>query len=343
MLNWMKTGLVLLAISSFTAGACSSSSNNAGTGTGGAGGGAAGSSGGTGGSSAGTGTGGGSPDGGTDSSVSVSGGGGACGSPNDPSNCGTCGNVCGNGQVCSNGKCQGNCGLNETLCPGGDGGAPYCAKTDTDQANCGACGTVCNNGNGEICVAGKCIVQCAKGLTQCGKECVDIKFNRDNCGGCGKACPSAQVCSGSVCTKSLCGNNIIDNGERCDNNVNVPGGGQVTCRPSGSKNECKFDFSAVPQLYCNGGCSWAGASDCDQADADIYCKLIMGSTTSTATSFTVVTAKAVPGFSCPLGGYGTNYGTMPEYNVNVPVWYQSTSILGNHGPGNVIGSATCTP
>ena len=74
------------------------------------------------------------------------------------------------------------------LCPGGDGGAGYCAKTDTDQANCGACGTACNNSNGEVCVAGKCILQCGAGLTSCGKECVDTNTNRDNCGGCNNPC-----------------------------------------------------------------------------------------------------------------------------------------------------------
>jgi hypothetical protein len=97
----------------------------------------------------------------------------------------------------------------------------------------------------------------------------------------------------------------------------------------------------VPQLYCNGTCSWAGAQGCDQADADILCKLIKGSSTSTATSFQVVTALGVGGFSCP--SYGTNYGAMPEYGVSANVWYQGTSILANHGSGSVVTNVVCTP
>lgn len=118
----------------------------------------------------------------------------------DNNNCGTCGKACTAGQACVGGNCTGNCGLNEKLCPSGDGGAGYCAKTDTDQANCGACGTGCNSSNGEICVAGKCILQCAAGLTQCGKECVDIKSSRDNCGGCNSPCSGlTPVCAAGKC------------------------------------------------------------------------------------------------------------------------------------------------
>ena len=118
----------------------------------------------------------------------------------DNKNCGTCGNVCSAGQTCVGGKCSGNCGLSETLCPGGDGGIGYCAKTDTDQANCGACGSVCKDSNGEICVNGKCQLQCSQGLAQCGKQCIDLTSDRDNCGKCGQPCGGGLFCAGSKCT-----------------------------------------------------------------------------------------------------------------------------------------------
>lgn len=69
----------------------------------------------------------------------------------------------------------------------------------------------------------------------------------------------------------------------------------------------------------------------------------MGSSTSTATSFTTAAAKALGGFPCPNGSYGTNLGAMPEYGVSVPVYYQGTSLMANHGSGTVIASAVCTP
>ncbi len=141
----------------------------------------------------------------------------------DNANCGSCGNVCTAGQTCVAGKCSGNCGLKETLCSGQDGGAGYCAKTDTDQANCGACGTVCNNGNGEICVAGKCILQCGAGLTQCGKQCIDLKSDRDNCSQCGKPCGGGLLCVGGACSNlpAECGSATGMNADQWD--INKPG------------------------------------------------------------------------------------------------------------------------
>jgi hypothetical protein len=99
-------------------------------------------------------------------------------------------------------------------------------------------------------------------------------------------------------------------------------------------------FSAERQLYCNGGCTWAGGSGCDQADADILCKLTTGNPNSTAISWTDTTAQDFGGFSCPSAG--VNLGPMPEFGVTVDVWYQESSILANHGPGQIILDPVCT-
>ena len=275
----------------------------------------------------------------------------------DPKNCGTCGNACGAGFSCNAGACALDCGLTKTACgssddAGADAGA-VCVDTKTDSLNCGTCGTDCTKlakpPNGQLgCVAGACaITTCDVGFADCNKQLpdgceIDTTSDKSNCGKCGTVCSGGTpTCGQGTCIATLCGNNVIDSGERCDTLLNVPAGGQITCRKPATKNECKFDFSTIPQLYCNGSCSWGGAQSCDQADADIYCKLIMGSATSTATSFTLGTAKALGGFSCP--NIGTNLGTMPEYGVNVPVWYQGTSILASHGAGQIIASAVCTP
>jgi hypothetical protein len=101
---------------------------------------------------------------------------------------------------------------------------------------------------------------------------------------------------------------------------------------------CRWDFSEVNQLYCNGGCSWSGSHGCDQSDADILCQLITDNSASTATSWTSTTALAEPGFPCP--GYGGVINT--DRGVTVGVYYQDSSILANHGGGDVIAYPSCT-
>ncbi len=277
-------------------------------------------------------------------------------SDTDPKNCGKCGNACNIGFKCSAGNCVLDCGTKATCGSTDDAGVDaglVCTDTQTDPLNCGACGKDCTKlpqpTKGTLgCVAGACaITSCDPGYADCNKTLgdgceVDTKTDKANCGKCGTACSGGTpVCGQGTCIATTCGNNVIDSGERCDGTLNVPAGGQVTCRAPATKNECKLDFSQVPQLYCNGSCSWGGASGCDQADADIFCKLKTGSTTSTATSFTTATALGVGGFSCP--SIGTNMGPMPEYGVGVNVWYQGTSILANHGGGTVVNSVTCSP
>jgi hypothetical protein len=133
---------------------------------------------------------------------------------------------------------------------------------------------------------------------------------------------------------NMCGNGSLDPGEELDpppgpfNSVSV------------DANSCRWDFSSVSQLYCNGTCTWAGGSSCDQADADVFCKLKTGNPSSTATSFSTGTALAEPGFSCP--GLGTNIGSLPSRGVNQSVYYQDSSILANHGPGTVVINVSCT-
>ncbi len=273
----------------------------------------------------------------------------------DDKNCGACAQACPQGLSCVAGKCTLKCTAPETPCDtaddaGVDAGLA-CVNPQTDDNNCGSCGTVCDAAidHGQPgCVAGACGVgSCDQGWDDCNKQATDgceadLTSDESNCGTCGTVCPSqTPVCVQGKCAATLCGNGVIDNGERCDGTLGVPAGNQITCRPGGSTNECKFDFSKVPQLYCNGSCTWAGGSGCDQADADLYCKLLTGNSASTAASFTTATAQATGGFPCWGGSYGTNLGTMPEYGVNIAVYYQSTSILANHGAGTIINSVTC--
>ncbi|MCB9779326.1 MAG: lamin tail domain-containing protein [Alphaproteobacteria bacterium] len=107
------------------------------------------------------------------------------------------------------------------------------------------------------------------------------------------------------------------------------------------EHTCRWDFSDVNQLYCNGGCSWAGGGGCDDADADILCKLITGNPDSEAISWTATTALAEPGFPCTPLGLGTAIDVV-DRGVSVDVSWQDSSILANHGAGDVVAYPDCT-
>ncbi len=135
---------------------------------------------------------------------------------------------------------------------------------------------------------------------------------------------------------TVCGNNTLEAGEERD----PPPGPFTTMLVNATT--CKWDMANVQQLYCNGTCSWAGGPSCDQADADVFCQLRTGNPLSTATSFTLTTALAQPGFPCAPLGYGTSIGSLPLRGVTLNVAYQDSSILGNHGPGTVVTNPVCT-
>ncbi len=133
----------------------------------------------------------------------------------------------------------------------------------------------------------------------------------------------------------LCGNQIINSGEEWD-----PPPGPFASAPI-DNSTCRFHFENVPQLYCNGYCSLAGPEGCDQADADIFCKLKTGKSSSIATSFAVMTALTMPGFSCGADKLGTQLGPMATRGVLVDIWYQDSSLFANHKGGDVIVNLVC--
>ena len=139
-------------------------------------------------------------------------------------------------------------------------------------------------------------------------------------------------CDGVDDSCSSCGDGVLDDDEEVDPPVSPFSTVDV------NEDTCRWDFSDVRQLYCNGGCSWAGSSDCDIEDANIFCKLKTGNPLSTATSYSTTTALPEPGFPCP------GYDTVIDVNrgVFVTVQYQDAPILYNHGPGTVIVDPVCT-
>ncbi len=141
--------------------------------------------------------------------------------------------------------------------------------------------------------------------------------------------------STTVDSGSTCGNSVLDSSEEYD-----PAPGPFS-QVSVDYGTCRWDFSDVEQLYCNGSCTWSGGSGCDQTEADILCKLKTDNPASVATAWTHTTALAQEGFPCMPLGYGTTVNVNGR-GVSTRVTWQDASILGNHGPGWVVAYPTCT-
>ena len=204
-------------------------------------------------------------------------------------------------------------GLTGSLFCSSDPGCPAAHRTDMDNL-----GTSCNLFGARRSVCPCAGDFCGNGVVEGVEVCDDgNQVNNDGCT--------------TGCIESGCGDGDIDEDEHCDGDPGLAGVGCTT--------DCLYDFSGVNQLYCNGSCTWAGAQDCDQADADIFCQLTTGDPDSVATSFSVMIALDEPGFACP--SLGVDLGVLTEY-VNVQVWYETGSVAMTHGPGNVVTGVTCS-
>ncbi len=132
-----------------------------------------------------------------------------------------------------------------------------------------------------------------------------------------------------------CGDGILQDGEEYE----PPPGPflQVSVDP----DTCRWDFSMVEQLYCYGGCSWSGDVGCDQADADILCKLVTDNPDSVAISYDVVAPWTGPGFGSPTCDIGERIDVNGRGVIDV-AWMDVSLATHFGGGGNVVAFPDCT-
>jgi len=140
-----------------------------------------------------------------------------------------------------------------------------------------------------------------------------------------------------------CGNRVLEPGEEAD-----PPPGPLMIVPLDQRT-CRYDFSRINQWYCNGSCgNWGGGNDCDQGDADAFCKLKTDNPRSTALSFTIVNALQEPGVCCPPPSFPpsalgcTSLGTLASRGVNINVSVHPTNLFSTHQGGKVVTNLVCS-
>jgi hypothetical protein len=95
---------------------------------------------------------------------------------------------------------------------------------------------------------------CAAGYTQCTSGCVNTMSDPHNCGGCGIACTSSQVCTNGACAASsgcippttLCGSACVNT---TNNNLNCGACGSVCQGLPPPSNPCQV---LAGTAFCSG-------------------------------------------------------------------------------------------
>ena len=185
---------------------------------------------------------------------------------------------CPSADVCDNFKCVGFCGTGGT-CPSGQSCCgPLCIDEKTDPANCGACGKTCGPypHASAACTGSACAIgQCDPGFANCDQTLangceVDTGHDAANCGGCGKACPSGQACSGGVCV-GVCGaGGMCPAGEACcgamcastSSDPKHCGSCATVCAPA-----AQASVTCIAGACAIGACA-SGFADCNKIEAD---------------------------------------------------------------------------
>ena len=216
---------------------------------------------------------------------------GVCGEPDDPDNCGVCGNVC------SAEHGESACARSMCLIAACDDGFANCdedslsCETSTHElATCGGCNSPCLELPNAVpsCDDGSCaIARCESGFGDCDERadngCETSLGTLDDCGGCDVPC-SKKSCAGGICTAADCDegegdcdgdgascetdlfgdpDNCGECGSQCSFAAGVTPNGELACRPEGCAVACEDGFADCDGDYKT-GCEAAGVdSDLD--------------------------------------------------------------------------------
>jgi hypothetical protein len=156
-------------------------------------------------------------------------GNGVCVDPEfDPKNCGKCGNGCDIGRACDQGSCQCRPPTVQTN--------TGCSDLKHDPRNCGTVGNACMSN--QLCGSSASVTGCISMLacalgTVCNGGCYglgDFMSDANNCGSCGNACKSSEVCVAGACTSfsvppvpvSTCSSSTCPSGSACCTYTGIP-------------------------------------------------------------------------------------------------------------------------
>jgi hypothetical protein len=135
----------------------------------------------------------------------------------DPENCGACGDDCALAHAvpgCSGAECFVASCVGRYLDCNGDPSDGCEVNGGSDVENCGACGKKCPAAQGKaLCIDGECDIECDEGFANCDGNLANgceksVTGDVNNCGGCGKVCPSplgeTPWCVDGVCGSTAC-------------------------------------------------------------------------------------------------------------------------------------------
>lgn len=160
----------------------------------------------------------------------------------DPLHCGGCGNACPAAEHCSGGTCA--CMPGFTRCGAG------CYDLEGDAEHCGSCTLRCSSSINKCRAAAplsgyKCTLDeygCPTGRSVCARadasdHCFRLDRDEKNCGACGKACASGELCVGGTCRAFLPALGCSSTSS-CDCSWLAPGASACPALPGGASPIC---------------------------------------------------------------------------------------------------------